>query len=1709
MFRSHAQPNPAAARQKPKVFISYARHDLLFAKKLVAGLELRDVEILIDERDLPLAVEFKQELLGFIRQADSIVFIVSPASIASPWCAWEIEQVQLLNKRLAPVVLEPVADDKVPEGIRKINYVFFTGEDLGGAPFEARCDTLARALKMDVPWIKEHTRLGEQARRWEESGRSSAQLLRGAELQAAESWSARQPLEAPPLSGRHRSLIVASRNFATRWQRLTAGGSLAAAAIAIALSGFAFWAKGQADASAALAQQKELEAQASASDAKTNAEVAKENETRAISEQKKAAAERDAARRSESVILADQAVREIDAGAPKEGISRALKALPVDLQQPDRPFLPRAEFALARAALADRSVLTLVPGRDRANHAGYSSDGKHIASGSRDGLVKIWDAATGNELHTFNDDRKAVLALEFSPDGTLLAASYDAPASIVVRNVASGAVVADMTTGKSTAARLVFWKDNSKLASSNFSFDTKPRIWDLKTGRLIAILQGATAWDNLIHNLTLAPDQKTLTQTGSRWTVVWNTETLEPIFKDESALLELIGKDEQPSWTGFRTENGHLVVKGRTKVYEIDLDAKRTVRSWPYNKEWAAGVTDETALSPSNDTIAMVIANREPALFNFDDGSNKRVLVGHTAPISAMAFRPDGAQFATASQDQSVRLWDSASGRPLAVLRDHAGIPRGLAYSPDSRSLLTWDDRALHVYDVRPDEQRLGIAGPGPDWTIQRINETGTRGIYARKTKPGDVNETGLALWDLTGNRSVAALKPPAGYTFDLSKAEFSSDGLTLAIEVGNARETAVQLIDADSGENGSLLDAPSVAGGSFQNVSLSEDGGVAALAASNYEDKGRGSQTQAVVWKTASRTKRLQIDVAGGNGAPVLSPDGSKFALVVAAPSGTYEEFDISLWDVASGVKLLQLRRKLDGARDLRFVAGSERLLVSGGAAPPLLFDTATGRQLNGQGRQKFSAKQAYVSQDGSRLTVTRENGPATVWNSQDGRLIATLPGRNRHVYWVRPSLKGERLMTYAQTRESGSAADQLEIWDLATGEKQRLLRFDTIEAAEIGPAGRRAVVQNGANALSIYDAGLETPAREIQLATARRSIDFGASDDRMITSDDDGRVQIWDTETARAVGETFLADGTSPFAFLTAGEGVFGVHGADGNLRVVDSGDGRVLRSLLLPKNFESAQASRDHEVVAIAERGGIRIVSTASGEVIDRFERAPGVVEAIQTTEAAPVFFIHAPKGQSLLYDFKSRKILARIDTAANALLAGPNHNRLAVTRGPMLEVFDVATGDKTFSSDLGSNAVSLRGDPAGEAIAATTTGKRVLAFSLQDGRQFFAKGPLYRKPQWITFGRDSSRLAIYEEDGRGLTLWNTANDEIVTKFPIDWDALSTSGLSTDWRVRAGDDRIAVVNPDSVVEITSARDGNSVCCFSWDTYKIADVMFLSQGQRLLVVTDEGRLAVWNIDKGQTEKTHALGDAVPNYGHSWFISSAAGGTAAILGTTGRIHLFSNLSLETRKLFSGEEESGTSGAFSPDGTLLATVCKEGVLRVWNTSLGEVLLELRDPVAFKSDDAKVRFSVNGRSLIVESNYHEENSVIIRLPDTGESLIARSRRVVSQGQQAASGLVTANARLRLGVMMLSVSEDVRRRLGLETAGGALVSEVVPTSVAEAAGIRPGDVILEIDGRVIVETAEVAAAVKGKASGADLILKVARDGAVRQVRARFND
>lgn len=221
------------------VFISYSRKDADFVRRLHATLEDRGHDGWVDWDDIPPSDIWMERIHAAIDQAQAIVFVISPDSVASPVCAQELDYAISRNKRLIPVFHRdpeaPVQDD-----LSRINYVFARTED----PFDTAVDTLIQALTTDLDWVRAHTRLLVRATEWDKAGREASLTLRGQDLTEAENWAAQAPDKDPKPTALQSQYLLDSRRAQTRRQR-TIWASVAAGLVIAATLGTVAWFQNQ------------------------------------------------------------------------------------------------------------------------------------------------------------------------------------------------------------------------------------------------------------------------------------------------------------------------------------------------------------------------------------------------------------------------------------------------------------------------------------------------------------------------------------------------------------------------------------------------------------------------------------------------------------------------------------------------------------------------------------------------------------------------------------------------------------------------------------------------------------------------------------------------------------------------------------------------------------------------------------------------------------------------------------------------------------------------------------------------------------------------------------------------------------------------------------------------------------------------------------------------------------------------------------------------------------------------------------------------------------------------------------------------------------------------------------------------------------------------------------------------------------------------
>jgi TIR domain-containing protein len=196
-------------RPKTKVFVSYARKDREIVERISRALQ-KDANILVfkDTEDILPTEEWRNRLESLISSVDTVVFCLSPESVKSDVCAWEVKTAEKFKKRIAPIVIRDTTN--VPNGLSKFHYIVFTEH----VDFDSAVSKLTQALNTDIAWVREHTRIGQLAERWKASGKSNDQLLRGRDLNETEQWVRFKPSNGPELTATTIDFVGASRTEA-------------------------------------------------------------------------------------------------------------------------------------------------------------------------------------------------------------------------------------------------------------------------------------------------------------------------------------------------------------------------------------------------------------------------------------------------------------------------------------------------------------------------------------------------------------------------------------------------------------------------------------------------------------------------------------------------------------------------------------------------------------------------------------------------------------------------------------------------------------------------------------------------------------------------------------------------------------------------------------------------------------------------------------------------------------------------------------------------------------------------------------------------------------------------------------------------------------------------------------------------------------------------------------------------------------------------------------------------------------------------------------------------------------------------------------------------------------------------------------------------------------------------------------------------------
>ncbi len=488
------------------------------------------------------------------------------------------------------------------------------------------------------------------------------------------------------------------------------------------------------------------------------------------------------------------------------------------------------------------------------------------------------------------------------------------------------------------------------------------------------------------------------------------------------------------------------------------------------------------------------LANRQ-TLDSIKLSLRNRIQGGHTQPIRAVAFSPEGDRFVSASDDQTLQLWNVKSGKPIGErMRGHTSIVWAVAISPDGTQIASGSvDRAIKVWDGKTGELTFTIPFAHEDSIFSIAFSPDSKRIVSGS------GDRSIRVWDARTGAPIGF--PLLGHDGKIYSVAFMPNNQTI-VSTGSDRtirfwhpETATEtgkIVEAHSSliwglalmNNGKEMasvgsdkkirlwdinnDLPL---GQPQRTPHTKD--ILSIAISRDGDRivSVGEDTKLMMWDVY--TQKLLWKMQNVHDAPIqsvaFSPTEAKF--VTASSDGTLKLWDAtaqknSIWRTKSNPSLTR------NQRDIYTVAFAPdgKTVVSGGRDGKLrIWDVSTGDQKVEwiAANAKSPILSVAVSPDGKYIASAGADHIITLLDMHTGEVIQRFRGHTQDIWAIAFSPDGKLLV-------SGGKDDTLRLWQIEKGQqigKELKGHTNDISTVAFSPTGKQIASGSFDKTIRLWD--------------------------------------------------------------------------------------------------------------------------------------------------------------------------------------------------------------------------------------------------------------------------------------------------------------------------------------------------------------------------------------------------------------------------------------------------------------------------------------------------------------------------------------------------------------------------------------------------------------------------------------------------------------
>ncbi|TDB85646.1 NACHT domain-containing protein [Actinomadura sp. KC216] len=353
-------------------------------------------------------------------------------------------------------------------------------------------------------------------------------------------------------------------------------------------------------------------------------------------------------------------------------------------------------------------------GHDRGvSGVAWAAGERRLVSSGLDQTVRIWDVDRAECLLAIRGHEQPVRAVACAPDASLIAtAGYDTDIRLWTARPPYRA--RSLRGHQHWVQALAFSPDGRLLASTGD--DRTVRIWDVTTGQCLHVLHGHTGW---VADVAFSPDGARLASGGTHQRIlIWDTAT-------GRSLTSIDAYDSAAGALAFTPDGRLLVTGGHDHLDQVRLWDAQTGE---HVATLAGHVGAVTSLAVSADSGLAITGGVDGQVIVWDLRAprHRHRLAGGGHRVTTVAVDPGGSLAASGGEDRTIQLWDLSTGACVRVLRGHPAAVTSVAFLDTGTVVSASSDGTVRLWDTA-----TGLASGTlvPDRPYERMNLTGALGL--------------------------------------------------------------------------------------------------------------------------------------------------------------------------------------------------------------------------------------------------------------------------------------------------------------------------------------------------------------------------------------------------------------------------------------------------------------------------------------------------------------------------------------------------------------------------------------------------------------------------------------------------------------------------------------------------------------------------------------------------------------------------------------------------------------------------------------------------------------------------------------------------------------------------------------------------------------------------------------------------------------------